>query len=636
MLHRAKSIGNEKPTILRLRKKTMHALKLFITENILPLVEMPGQYIGGEWNSVVKAHADTDIKIALAFPDTYSIGMSHLGIQILYGLLNERTDTVCERVFAPLDDMESLMRKHKIPLFSLETYTPLREFDMIGFSLQYELSYTNVLNMLYLSEIPILAAERNETVPLIIAGGPATISPESLADFIDIFLIGDGEESLPHLVEVYKNLKQKRLTRKEKIVSLAQTLENVYAPSLYEVAYHQDHTIKAVRPRISGLPSLIRSASVKDLNKTYFPTRPIVPYVKTIHDRITIEVMRGCTQGCRFCQAGMSKRPTRPRTVENILRLAELCYANTGHNEISLASLSISDYPFLQQLMNRMNSLFNPRYVNISFPSLRVNEQLVLLPSLLNTVRKSGLTLAPEAATQALRKIINKNITDEDLYSGIEEAFKQGWNLVKLYFMIGLPTETDDDIDAIARLSYNISDLKKKIHGSFGQVNISIAPFVPKAQTPFQWHPMVTLQRIKEIRSKLFDSIRRKCIHIKFHNAERSILEGIFARGDRRLGKVIHLAWQDGCKFDAWEKHFDFQKWVDAFQKAGIDWTFYVHRQRDDDEVFPWDHISCGVVKPFLMQERQKSFDEEITPDCRTAECPECGSCARSRNFCMV
>ncbi|MFN3530949.1 MAG: TIGR03960 family B12-binding radical SAM protein [Candidatus Brocadia sp.] len=614
----------------------MNALKLFVTENILPLVEMPGQYIGGEWNSVVKAHADADIKIALAFPDTYSIGMSHLGIQILYGLLNERKDTVCERVFAPLADMESLMRKHRIPLFSLETYTPLREFDIIGFSLQYELSYTNVLNMLDLSGIPVMASERNETDPLIIAGGPAAISPEPLTDFIDIFLIGDGEESLPQFIELFKDTKQKKLTRKEKVISIAQTLRNAYAPSLYEVAYHQDNTIKAIYPKISGLPSLIRSATVKDLNKTYFPTRPIVPYVKTIHDRITIEVMRGCTQGCRFCQAGMSKRPTRPRTVENILHLAELCYANTGHNEISLASLSISDYPFLQQLMDRMNHIFSPRYVNISFPSLRVNEQLVLLPSMLNTVRKSGLTLAPEAATQTLRKIINKNIADDDLYRGTVEAFKQGWNLVKLYFMVGLPTETDDDIDAIARLAYNVSDLKKNISGSFGQVNISIAPFVPKAHTPFQWHPMVTLQRVKEIRGRLFDRVRRKCIHIKFHNPERSILEGIFARGDRRLGKVIYQAWQDGCKFDAWEEHFHFQKWVDAFQKAGIDWTFYVHRQRDDNEVFPWDHIRCGVVKPFLMQEREKSSNEEITPDCRTAECPDCGGCARSKNFCTV
>ncbi|NUO07741.1 MAG: TIGR03960 family B12-binding radical SAM protein [Candidatus Brocadia sp.] len=614
----------------------MNALKLFVKENILPLVEMPGQYIGGEWNSVVKTHTYADIKIALAFPDTYSIGMSHLGIQILYGLLNERKDTVCERVFAPLDDMESLMRKHNIPLFSLETYTPLREFDIIGFSLQYELSYTNILNMLDLSEIPIMASERRETDPLIIAGGPSAIAPEPLSDFIDIFLVGDGEESLPQLIELCKDTKQKNLSRKEKIISIAQNLENAYAPSFYEVTYHQDNTVKEIRPGISGLPLTVRSASVKDLNKTYCPTRPIVPYVKTIHDRITIEVMRGCTQGCRFCQAGMSKRPTRPRTVENILNLVELCYAHTGHNEISLASLSISDYPFLKQLMEQMNRIFSPRYVNTSFPSLRINEQLVLLPSMLNTVRKSGLTLAPEAATQSLRKIINKNITDEDLYKGIGEAFRQGWNLVKLYFMVGLPTETDDDIDAIARLAYNISDLKRDISGSFGRVNISIAPFVPKAHTPFQWHPMVTIQRIKEIRNKLFDRIRRKCIHVKFHNAERSILEGIFARGDRRLGKVIYQAWQNGCKFDAWEEHFHFEKWMAAFQKVGIDWTFYVHRQREDHEVFPWDNISCGVAKSFLMRERQKSFTEEITPDCRTAECPECGSCARSKNFCKI
>lgn len=614
----------------------MNALKLFVTENILPLVEMPGQYIGGEWNSIVKNHTDIDVKIVLAFPDTYSIGMSHLGIQILYGLLNERNDTACERVFAPMDDMELLMRRHKIPLFSLETYTPLREFDIVGFSLQYELSYTNVLNMLDLAEIPLIASERRETDPLIIAGGPCTISPEPVADFIDIFLIGDGEESLPRLIELVKDMKGGNVSRKEKIISLAQTIRNAYAPAFYDVSYHQDSTIKEIRPKVSGLPALIRSASVRDLNKTYFPTKPIVPYVKTVHDRITIEVMRGCTQGCRFCQAGMSKRPTRPRTIENIVKLAELCYAGTGHNEISLASLSISDYPFLKQLMEQMNCVFRPRYVNVSFPSLRVNEQLVLLPSMLNTVRKSGLTLAPEAATQTLRKIINKNITDEDLYNGIEEAFKQGWNLVKLYFMVGLPTETDDDINAIARLAHNVSDLKKGISGAFGRVNISIAPFVPKAHTPFQWEPMVTLQRIKEIRNRLFDRIRRKCISIKFHNAERSILEGIFARGDRRLGSVIYKAWQEGCKFDAWGEHFHFQKWLDAFQKVGIDWTFYVYRQRDEDEVFPWDHINCGVLKPFLMHEKQKSLNEEITPDCRIDECPECGSCARSRNFCTV
>ncbi|MFO0793068.1 MAG: TIGR03960 family B12-binding radical SAM protein [Candidatus Brocadiaceae bacterium] len=602
----------------------------------MPLVETPGQYIGGEWNSIVKNHEHVDIKIALSFPDTYSIGMSHLGMQILYGLLNERSDTACERVFAPLDDMESLMRKHQTPLFSLETYTPIKEFDIVGFSVQYELSYTNVLNMIDLAGIPVLASERNESDPLIIAGGPAAISPEPLADFIDIFLVGDGEESVPLFVGLYKAAKRKKLPRKEKIVSIVQAMKNAYAPSLYEVSYQSDNTIKEIRPTISGLPLLIRSASVRDLNKTYYPTRPIVPYVKTIHDRITIEVMRGCTQGCRFCQAGMSKRPTRPRTVENIIKLAEQSYANTGHNEISLASLSISDYPFLKPLMEQMNAIFSPRQVNISFPSLRVNEQLVLLPSMLNTVRKSGLTLAPEAATQTLRRIINKNITDEDLYKGIEEAFKQGWNLVKLYFMVGLPTETDDDVDAIVRLACNVSDLKKNTGRHFGEVNISIAPFVPKAHTPFQWHPMVTLERIKDIRRRLYDMNRRRSIHIKFHNVERSILEGIFARGDRRLGRVIYAAWQDGCKFDAWEEHFNFQKWLDAFQKVGIDWTFYAHRQRRDDEIFPWEHISCGVVKSFLMEERDKSLSMDVTADCRIDKCPECGSCIRSKNFCAA
>ncbi len=614
----------------------MNTLKVFVTENILPFVEMPGQYTGGEWNSIVKKHADIDVKVVLAFPDTYSIGMSHLGVQILYGLLNERSNALCERVFTPLEDMEFLMRKHKVPLFSLETYTPLKEFDIVGFSLQYELSYTNVLNMLDLSGIPVMVCERSEADPLVIAGGPAAIAPEPLADFIDVFLIGDGEESLPQLVDLFRDLKRKNLSRREKIASIAQTLNNAYAPSLYKVSYHQDNTIHEIRPKISGLPSVIRAASVKDLNETYYPTSPIVPYVKTIHDRITIEVMRGCTQGCRFCQAGMSKRPTRPRTVENILRIAELCYANTGHNEISLASLSISDYPVLKRLMERMNLVFSPRHVNISFPSLRVNEQLVVLPSMLNTVRKSGITLAPEAATPTLRKIINKNITDEDLYNGTEEAFKQGWNLVKLYFMIGLPTETDEDIDAIVKLAYNVSDLKKGIRGSFGEVNISIAPFVPKAHTPFQWQPMISLQRMKEIRNRLYDRIRRKCIHVKFHNPERSILEGIFARGDRRLGSVIYRAWQDGCKFDAWEEHFDFQKWLNAFEDVGIDWAFYAHRQRGEDEVFPWEHINCGVVKPFLIKEKQRSLNKEITSDCRMDECPDCGSCERSVSYCVV
>jgi len=610
------------------------SFKNFIQKYLLPQVEMPGQYIGQEWNSVTKNHADVDVKVALAFPDTYSIGMSHMGIQILYALLNERKDTACERVFAPFTDMELLMKMHKIPLFTLETYTPLKEFDVVGFSIQYELSYTNVLNMLSLAEIPVMSDGRTEDAPIIIAGGAIALSPEPLSDFIDIFLVGDGEECLPQIIELLKNMKHQGLSRAERIFYIAQKIKNAYVPALYEVSYNPDNTLREIRPKVAGIPPIIKAASVKDLNTAFHPTKPIVPFVKTIHDRISIEVMRGCTQGCRFCQAGMSKRPTRPRTVENIVKLAEESYKNTGHNEISLMSLSISDYPFLKQLMDKMNQTFAPRQVNVAFPSLRVSEQLFLLPSMLNTVRKSGLTLAPEAATPSLRKVINKNISDEDLLRGVEVAYKLGWNLVKLYFMAGLPTETDEDIDAIASLAYKVSGLKKKIRGGgYGQVNISVATFIPKAHTPYQWQPMLSLKRIKEVRNRLFRKIKRNSIRSKFHKPERSLLEGIFARGDRRLGKVIYQAWMDGCKFDAWEENFHFQKWMDAFRKKEIDWGFYIYRQRKKEEVFPWEHISCGVIKPFLINESHKSLHKKITQDCRTDICPECGSCQRSRHF---
>lgn len=611
----------------------MNSLRKYIVENILPKVEMPGQYIGKECNVIVKNHSDVAVKIALAFPDTYSIGMSHAGMQILYGLLNERKDTVCERAFAPLTDMESLLRAHKKPLFSLETYTPLHEFDILGFSVQYELSYTNILNMLDLSNIPVLSTARGEEDPLVIAGGAIAISPEPLAEFIDVFLVGDGEESLPQFVELFKEMKQQKLSRQEKLFLISTKMRNAYVPSQYDVFYNSDNTIKEIRPKIPGVPSSVRSAAIEDLNAAYHPTKPVIPFVKIIHDRISIEIMRGCTQGCRFCQAGMSKRPTRPRTVENILRLAEESYANTGYNEISLMSLSVSDYPHLEQLMGKMNHVFAPRHVNIAFPSLRVNEQLALLPSMLNTVRKSGLTIALEAAKPSLRRVINKNITNEDFFRGIEEAFRQGWNAVKLYFMIGLPTETDDDIEAIAALAYDVSDVMKKVRGHYGQVNISIAPFIPKAHTPYQWQPMVSMDRIKEIRERLYQRIKRKNIRIKFHKAERSILEGIFARGDRRLGKVIYTAWMHGCKFDAWEEHFQFEKWMDVFHRAGIDWHFYIHRTRETDEILPWEHINCGVVRPFLLQESERSSRKEITQDCRLDRCPECGSCTRSQHF---
>ncbi len=615
----------------------MNNFRSYVENKILPFVETPGQYIGGEWNSIKKEDSSIDVTVALAFPDTYAIGMSHQGMQILYGLLNERKDTACERVFAPWSDMEAALREHDIPLYSLESFRPLGEFDIIGFSLQYEMSYTNVLNMLDLAKIPFKRGERTGDDPLVIAGGPLALTPEPISDFIDIFFLGDGEEKLPQFIECFKALKHSgNLSREEKILSLVKEMKNLYAPSLYEVSYDSEGVINKMEPKQPGVPPVVRGASVNNLGEAYFPESPIVPYVKTVFERISIEVMRGCTQGCRFCQAGMTKRPNRIRSVDKILNMSGDCYRNTGHDEISLGALSISDYPHLKDLMARMGEAFNPQNVNIAFPSLRVSEELTELPSYLNTVRKSGLTFAPEAATTRLRKVINKNISNEDLFAGVREAYKEGWNLVKLYFMVGLPTETDEDVEEIAKLAYRVSRLRREVKGSVGNVNITVSPFVPKAHTPFQWEPMVSLERLKDIRRMIMSKIRHKRIRIKFSKPERSILEGVFARGNRELGKVIIQAWQDGCRFDAWDDFFDYDKWVSAFEKAGVNEKPYLYRERGEEEILPWDHLSSGIIKEFLVSERKKSFEQEYTPDCFTDGCPDCGACARSEHYVKV
>ncbi len=612
----------------------MNNFRSYVENKILPFVETPGQYIGGEWNSIKKEDSSIDVTFALAFPDTYAIGMSHQGMQILYGLLNECKDTACERVFAPWSDMEAALREHDIPLYSLESFRPLGEFDIIGFSLQYEMSYTNVLNMLDLAKIPFKRGERTGDDPLVIAGGPLALTPEPISDFIDIFFLGDGEEKLPQFIECFKALKHSgNLSREEKILSLVKEMKNLYAPSLYEVSYDSEGVINKMEPKQPGVPPVVRGASVNNLGEAYFPESPIVPYVKTVFERISIEVMRGCTQGCRFCQAGMTKRPNRIRSVDKILNMSGDCYRNTGHDEISLGALSISDYPHLKDLMARMGEAFNPQNVNIAFPSLRVSEELTELPSYLNTVRKSGLTFAPEAATTRLRKVINKNISNEDLFAGVREAYKEGWNLVKLYFMVGLPTETDEDVEEIAKLAYRVSSLRREVKGSVGNVNITVSPFVPKAHTPFQWEPMVSLERLKDIRRMIMSKIRHKRIRIKFSKPERSILEGVFARGNRELGKVIIQAWQDGCRFDAWDDFFDYDKWVSAFEKAGVNEKPYLYRERGEDEILPWDHLSSGIIKEFLISERKKSFEQEYTPDCFVDGCPDCGACARSEHY---
>ncbi|MGR3219567.1 MAG: TIGR03960 family B12-binding radical SAM protein [Candidatus Anammoxibacter sp.] len=604
-------------------------LRSIVANKILPYVDMPAQYTGGEFNSVTKRHADVEVSVAIAFPDTYSIGMSHLGIQIIYYLLNERTDTVCERVFAPWPDMEKRIREHDIPLFSLETYTPISEFDIVGFSLQYEMSFTNTLNMLDLARIPLKSEDRNDSHPIVIAGGPVSLAPEPMADFIDIFIIGDGEDVLPQFIDHFKDISRDgKLSRHDKIASLCGSIEGLYAPELYDVEYNPSGTIKNIRTDINKYPSTIKKASVDNLNDTYFPERLIIPYVKTTHDRITIEIMRGCTQGCRFCNAGMTKRPKRTRTIENITNIAKKLYENTGYDEISLTSLSTGDYPDLTGLMTELHAIFDSKKVNISFPSLRVSKELASLPSLLNSVRKSGLTIALEAAGTGLRKIINKNITNEDLFNGVTEAFKNGWRLVKLYFMIGLPLESDEEIDEIIELANKVSLLKKDVTGSPANINVTIAIFVPKPHTPFQWQPMVTKERIREIIDRIRNSNKRKSrIKFKFHNPDRSLLEGVFARGDRKLGKVILQAWSDGCRFDAWDEHFNYNKWTEAFKKSQIDEDFYLSRSRAKDEIFPWDHINVGIKKSFLEYEKEKAFNAEITPDCANDACTSCGAC---------
>lgn len=614
----------------------MNNLRSKITEGLLPRVETPGRYIGGEWNSIVKDPRKVKVRMVLAFPDTYEVGMSHLGVQLLYGLVNSMEETACERVFTPWVDMEGLMRSEGVPLFSLETCTPIRDFDLVGFSLQYEMSYTNVLNMLELGGIAVRREDRKEGDPIILAGGPGALSPEPLADFIDLFLIGDGEETLPGILTLFKELRQGGAGRTDIITSMARRIKGVYAPSLYRVSHNPDGTVAEISPEHDWVPMPVRSATVMNLEGAYFPERPIVPYVQTIHDRVTLEVMRGCTQGCRFCQAGMIKRPTRFRSVETLLKQAENCYKNTGQEEISLAALSISDYPYLEELLEGLQKRFDPRKVNISLPSLRVSDSLHRLPSYVSSVRKSSLTMAPEAATPELRRAICKDVKDADLFRAVEEAFKLGWRAVKLYFMIGLPGETDKDIDTIADLACNVSNIRRKINGAPGDVNLTIAPFVPKAHTPFQWEPMVSIERIKAIKGRLKTRLRHPWIRLKFHNPERSVLEGVLARGDRRLGKVIYLAWRLGCKLDAWDEHFHFDRWQEAFREAGLDISFYLSRRRSPEEVLPWGHISTGVRKGFFEMEQEKALQGVITPDCFSEECTDCGACPRAPSFEVV
>ncbi len=598
-----------------------------LVERILMYVETPGRYIGGEVNSIRKPPSEVEVDVALLFPDTYEVGMSFLGYQILYAIINGLDWAAAERAYAVWPDMHDRLREHGIPLYAVESFRPVREFDVVGFSFQYEMLCTNVLAMLDLAGVPLRGCDRGVEDPVVIAGGPGTTSPEPMAPFIDLFFIGDAEESIVDFLRLVRKAKAREASRQTIIAEAARSVPGVYAPALYEPQYAPDGAFTGVKPTSGDLPCPVRSAHVSDLGSVPFPTAPIVPSVEVVHDRINLEIMRGCTRGCRFCQAGMLGRPQRMRSADELVRQLQQTYYNTGYDEVALSSLSSSDYKGFQDLLRRVNDFAEPRGISISLPSLRVSDQLELLPRMLSKVRKSGLTVAPEAGTERLRRVINKDITDEELLSGARAAFEAGWRKIKLYFMIGLPTETEEDIDAIVALSERVSNLRREVDNGPAQVNVTISPFVPKPHTPFQWEPMAELETIRAAMDRIRSTGRLRSVRYMFHEPERSLVEAALARGDRRLAEVIERAWRDGARFDAWGEHFSFQRWQEAFGVEGLRMEDYANRRRSDEEPLPWDHVDCRVSKDFLLRERDKARRCEMTPDCRVADCSRCGAC---------
>ncbi|MDD6306331.1 MAG: TIGR03960 family B12-binding radical SAM protein [Clostridiales bacterium] len=616
--------------------------KLALSDEILMKIDKPARYIGNELNSVKKDKENVDIRFVMCFPDVYEIGMSHLGIQILYDMLNRREDVWCERVYSPWPDLHQILKEQQIPLFSLESQEPVKNADFLGITIQYEMCYTNILQILDLSQIPMFAKDRTWEHPIVIGGGPCTYNPEPIADFFDLFYMGEGEVQYDPLLNLYQSMRKNGASRAEFLREAAK-IPGIYVPSLYKVTYKEDGTIESFSPLYEDVPATVTKQIVTDMTEAVYPEKPIVPFIKATQDRVVLEIQRGCIRGCRFCQAGMVYRPTREKNVERLKDLAYKMLKSTGYEEISLSSLSSSDYSQLQELVTFLIEEFKGKGVNISLPSLRIDAFSLDVMGKVQDIKKSSLTFAPEAGSQRLRDVINKGLTKEVILEGAGMAFEGGWNKVKLYFMLGLPTETKEDMRAIAELANDIAvryyEIPKEQRNGKCQITISTSFFVPKPFTPFQWARMYPpedyIGRAKIVNDTVKEQLNRKSIKYNWHEADVTVLEGVLARGDRKVGQVLLKVYEKGGIFDAWSEFFDYQRWLDAFEECGVDMDFYIMRERPLDEIFPWDFIDTGVTKEFLKREWQTAMGETVTPNCRM-KCSSCGMARFKTGVCVA